>query len=95
MFPLHLLPPSFISYVLLTQLLDVIVAVTVHVSLPVTDRDNDDEHNVEPPLDEPPPPPPPDVVVLGVRTLNAELKNDAIELNIEAKKLVTSWNERA
>jgi hypothetical protein len=90
MFPLHLLPPSFISYVLLTQLLDVTVAVTVHVSLPVIDRDNDDEHKVVPPPAELPPPPPPPPVGAGTSTPNADLKNDAIELNIEPKKLVTS-----
>ena len=73
------------------QLLDVAVAVTVHVSFPDIDRENDEEHRVEPP----PPPPPPVGVDLGSSTLNAELKNDAIELNIDVKKLVTSWNERA
>jgi hypothetical protein len=84
----------FISYVLLSQLLAVTVDVIVHVSLPDTDRDNDAEHDGGP--DEPPPPPPPPVGVdLGSNTLNAELKNDAIELNIDEKKLVTSWNDRA
>jgi hypothetical protein len=84
----------FISYDLLSQLLAVTVDVIVHVSLPDTDRDNDAEHDGGP--DEPPPPPPPPVGVdLGSNTLNAELKNDAIELNIDEKKLVTSWNDRA
>jgi hypothetical protein len=84
----------FISYDLLSQLLAVIVDVIVHVSLPDTDRDNDAEHDGGP--DGPPPPPPPPVGVgLGSSTLNAELKNDAIELNIDEKKLVTSWNDRA
>jgi hypothetical protein len=72
------------------QLLDVTVAVTVHVSLPDIDTDNDDEHKVVPPPAEPPPPPPPPPAGAGVSTLNADLKNDAIELNIEPKKLVTS-----
>jgi hypothetical protein len=95
MFPLHLLPPSFISYVLLAQLVVVTVAVIVHVSLPVIDTVSDEEHNVVPPPDEPllgeplPPPPPPPTGV-GVNTLNADLKNDTIELKNDEKKLVTS-----
>jgi hypothetical protein len=85
----------FISYDLLSQLLAVTVDVIVHVSLPDTDRDNDAEHDGGPDGPPPPPPPPPVGVDLGSNTLNAELKNDAIELNIDEKKLVTSWNDRA
>jgi hypothetical protein len=91
--PLH--ATFFISYDLLSQLVAVMVAVIVQISFPDTDKDNDEEHEgVPPPLLPPPPPPPPppplDCVGLGVSKLNAELKNDIIELNIGVKKLVMS-----
>jgi hypothetical protein len=70
------------------------VAVIVQVSFPEETRDNEPEQD-DGPDGEPPPPPPPLTVVEGVNTLNAEPKNDAIELKNDEKKLVTSWNERA
>jgi hypothetical protein len=98
MFPEHLvLTSSFIEYDLPSQFWVVIVAVTVQVSIPVIAKDMPDEHvggeGLPPPP--PPPPPPPDCVGLGISKLNAELKNDIIELNIGVKKLVMSWNEKA
>ncbi len=96
MVPEHLVfPLSFIEYGLPSQSLAVMVALTLHVSFPDVEKDIPIAHppggNPKPsPSPFPLPPPFPVGGGVGNNTLDMELKNEIIELNIEAKKLFMS-----